>query len=318
MNYDIACVIVTFNRKELLKRCLDAVISQTYKPKTVYITDNASTDGTMNSVKEWGYYNSIREGISFKYILNSKNEGGAGGFYLGMKTANEDTMYDALWIMDDDGAPEKDCLKHLVIHLSTNEYIAPVVLSDEDKESCSFTDTHESYSKFVEKAEYDIIKGKASPFNGILLSNKLLKKVGYPKKDMFIWGDENNFQTRCIIAGFPPITDVKAIHYHPVDRLVRFKYHGVNVSPIMQDWKLYCYVRNRIYNGIYVSPHKMNNKILIFLATIYMCLYSIWVMFCIAIYYKKELKQSKSSVIFKAGFSGMVCYFGGLDEYMKK
>ena len=86
----------------------------------------------------------------------------------------------------------------------------------------------------------------------------------------------------------------------------------------MQDWKLYCYVRNRIYNGIYVSPKKLKNKILIILATIYMCFYSIWVVFCIAAYYKKELKQCKSSVIFKAGFSGMVSYFGGLDEYMKK
>lgn len=318
MNYNIACIIVTYNRKALLRRCLDAVTSQTFKPKRVYITDNASTDGTINSVKEWGYYNCTRSGIDFKYVLNSKNEGGAGGFYLGMKTANEDDNYDALWIMDDDGEPDKNCLKYLAVHLVTNDYIAPVVLSDEDNDSCSFTDTHESYSEFIKKADNDIIKGKASPFNGILLSNKLVTKVGYPKKDMFIWGDENNFHTRCIINGFSPITDVRAIHYHPIDRQIRFKYYGVNVSPIMQDWKLYCYVRNRIYNGIYVSPKKLKNKIFVLFATIYMFFYSFKVMFCITRYYNRELKQCKTSVIFKAGLSGMVCYFGGLDKYMKK
>ena len=269
MNYNIACVIVTFNRKALLKRCIDAVASQTFKPKTVYITDNASTDGTMDSVKKWGYYNCIREDIEYKYILNSKNEGGAGGFHLGMKLANKDYKYDAIWLMDDDGEPEKKCLEYLALRLITNDYIAPIVLSDEDKESCSFTDKHEPYNIFIKNAENGIIKGKASPFNGILLSKKLLAKVGYPKKDMFIWGDENNYQIRCINGGFPPITDIKAIHYHPIDKQIRFKYHGVVVSPIMQDWKLYCYVRNRIYNGIYVSPQKYKYKILILFATIY-------------------------------------------------
>ena len=48
----IACVIVTYNRKQLLKRCLDAVVAQIFKPSVVYITDNASTDGTIDSVKE--------------------------------------------------------------------------------------------------------------------------------------------------------------------------------------------------------------------------------------------------------------------------
>ena len=35
----IAGVIVTYNRKDLLKRCLDAVASQTFKPHTVFITE---------------------------------------------------------------------------------------------------------------------------------------------------------------------------------------------------------------------------------------------------------------------------------------
>lgn len=97
----VACVIVTYNRKVYLKRCLEAVERQIFQPQTVYIVDNASTDGTIDSVKEWGFYNCKRNGIVYKYVLNNKNEGGAGGFHLGMKTAFEFAYYDGfgLWMM---------------------------------------------------------------------------------------------------------------------------------------------------------------------------------------------------------------------------
>lgn len=63
MDYKIACIIVTYNRKELLKKCLNAVICQTFKPHTVYIIDNASSDGTMDAIKEWGFYDCKKMGF---------------------------------------------------------------------------------------------------------------------------------------------------------------------------------------------------------------------------------------------------------------
>lgn len=55
--YKICAVVVTFNRKELLINCLNAINEQTYKPHTVIIVDNASTDGTKDLVKQNGYCN---------------------------------------------------------------------------------------------------------------------------------------------------------------------------------------------------------------------------------------------------------------------
>ena len=247
----IACVIVTYNRKQLLKRCLDAVASQTYKPAIVYITDNASTDGTIDSVKDWGYYECVKESIQFKYILNSKNEGGAGGFYLGMKTAYEDNSYDGIWVMDDDGEPEKNCLKELVKFIGKYDYIAPIVLSDENHLSCSFDFPEENIDTIQTrmKVHDGIIDDWASPFNGILFSRKLISIIGFPKKEMFIWGDENNYHQRCIMHSFRPITVVSAIHYHPKDRQLKYATRNnkmINVP--IEDWKLYCYIRNRTYN----------------------------------------------------------------------
>lgn len=105
-NAKICAVVVTFNRKELLINCLDAIRRQTYKPHTVLIVDNASTDGTQALVAEKGYFNMVVDGIKFEYLLLPNNQGGAGGFYHGMKTAYEsDEHFDAVWVMDDDGVP---------------------------------------------------------------------------------------------------------------------------------------------------------------------------------------------------------------------
>lgn len=303
----IACVIVTYNRKQLLKRCLDAVETQSYKPVTVYITDNASTDGTIESVKQWGYYNCVKSDIVFKYILNGKNEGGAGGFYLGMKTAFEDDYYDGIWVMDDDGEPATNCLQKLVDYLDEYNYIAPIVLSDEDHKSCSFTLNHEDLDSFSQQmnAHDGIIDNWASPFNGILYSNKLIQAVGFPKKEMFIWGDEANYHHRAIKKGFKPYTILQAIHYHPLNRQEYDIYLGAGiVTNITSDWKLYCYLRNLIYNQIRVE--------MVFPKNIYCALRT--AISNIVYYYKRGFGFS---ITLSAVVAGVFGYFGGLNKYFR-
>lgn len=303
-SYKIACVVVTFNRKAFLKRCLDGICAQTFKPVVVYITDNASTDGTQDALKEWGYYKCVNNGIEFRYILNSSNEGSSGGQYLGIKTAHENGGYDGIWVMDDDGIPEKDSLAELVKYLVKYDYIAPIVLSDEDHRSCSFAVNNEDIETFIKQKnpQNGIIENWASPFNGILYSSRLVDKVGYPKREMFIWGDEANYHARCINAGFIPYTIIKAIHYHPLNRVECVTSLGLPISISNQDWKLYCCIRNFVYNELRVKtkfPRNVYHVIRIYLS------YS-W-------YFKK-----KQSLIIDAVFCGIVGSFSGLSKYMKK
>lgn len=309
-NAKIACIIVTYNRKTLLKRCLEAVNAQTYKPTCVYITDNASTDGTIDSVQEWGFYNCCKNEIEYKYILNKKNEGGAGGFYLGMKTAFEENKFDALWVMDDDGQPDRNCLETLIPYLKTKDYIAPIVLSDEDHETCSFIPEC-TYAEICNKADHNgVIENWASPFNGILFSSHFIKQIGFPKKEMFIWGDERNYHLRSIAKGIIPVTIINAIHYHPIDRQ-SFATVGKEgkVLRVNNNWKLYCYLRNIVYNSF-----RHDNSISLFrhflreTNTIFKYMY----------YYTcKEHKYKAPLIILDAYFSGMIGYFGGLNKYLK-
>lgn len=308
MENKIACVIVTYNRKQLLRRCLNAVESQHLKPSVVYIIDNASTDGTLNAVQEWGFFDCFRGGINYKYIKNKKNEGGAGGFYLGMKTVYESHEYVAVWCMDDDGAPDPSCLERLLPYLENYGYISPLVLSDEDHNSMAFTEKHEAYDVFLAHMEVEngIIHNYSMPFNGVLYSMELLQQVGYPKKEMFIWGDELNYKYRAYRKGFTDITVTDAIHYHPFNKITYGDYKSLRFVDIDSDWKLYCYLRNNWYNRIYVVKGFS-------VISMYQCLKEA----CLYLEFYREVKgQSKFCLIADAFFSAVIGRFWGLKHYI--
>lgn len=243
----IAAIVVTYNRKELLAYCLEAIGAQTYKPYAVYVVDNASTDGTDEWIR-FNEYDGLKSGIDFRYIHLPENIGGSGGFYSGLKTAYESVdHFDAFWLMDDDGIPDSRQLEHLVEHSTEFDYLSPLVLSKEDPSKLSFGDV--SRSEMESYAEDGIIVGAANPFNGVLFSRKVVDVIGYPVREMFMWGDEINYGLRSIKAGFKPAMVINAIHMHPKDRQIRMKALSRMIVVPEQDWKLYMYVRNAMYNS---------------------------------------------------------------------
>ena len=54
MNKKVGIVVVTYNRKQLLLKCLDSLINQKLKPDAIYIVDNNSTDNTYNEANKAG------------------------------------------------------------------------------------------------------------------------------------------------------------------------------------------------------------------------------------------------------------------------
>jgi len=46
----ISIIIVNYNRKELLRKCLDSVRGQGFKDVEVIVVDNASNDGSVEMI----------------------------------------------------------------------------------------------------------------------------------------------------------------------------------------------------------------------------------------------------------------------------
>lgn len=208
----ILCVVVTYNRLANLKICLAALSAQSYKDFDILVVNNGSTDGTQQYLQKMGQ----------KYIvITQDNVGGAGGFYAGMKYMLEN-RYDYLWMMDDDGIPDKYQLEQLVKYKDISWYLNALVLDKDDNQKLAFPlqNTELSLQQII-KDSHKITKF-VHPFNGTFLYVELIKKIGLIKKEMFIWGDEKEYTLRAIkIANVVPTTITSAIHYHPKEKGVK-------------------------------------------------------------------------------------------------
>lgn len=235
MNQTIGACIVTNNRRDLLVRCLMAILQQEYLPDGIIIVDNMSTDSTFEEIttrmfsclrlqyeNESGFVyegetHVVKQSISVVYIRKKVNDGGSGGFYVAMKEAF-DRGYDWLWLMDDDGLPDKKELKELYsksveYHL---RYANALVLDIKDPAYFSFGISKGRHVYTVEEAKKEpIIEDVANPFNGTFISREVIEKIGFIKKEMFIWGDEVEYFLRTKRKGFKVATVSSAVHLHP-------------------------------------------------------------------------------------------------------
>lgn len=249
----ISTVIVTFNRKQMLKKCVLAVCNQTYSVSEILIIDNCSSDGTdicvASLIKKWG------SKIKIHYYRMSENLGGAGGFEFGISKAfNQEA--DFIWLMDDDGEPALNCLKELLMHARSDLLVGPLVVSSENDALLAFPVrskdrlvNFESVNRFktcFPQLAQDIL----FPFNGTLLPRKVVKNIGLPRGCYFIWGDEIEYCLRSKKAGYELVTITSAIFYHPKKANIGTKMMGglLTYNYSTEHIKNYCIVRNSIRN----------------------------------------------------------------------
>jgi len=244
----IAAVVVTRNRLALLQECVGAIRQQTRTPDEIIVIDNGSDDDTADWLAQQTDATAVRQ----------ENLGSAGGFHSGIKTAYEHG-HDWIWCMDDDGLPSPTCLEQLVkLDRSDLLFRAPLVLDRADRETLAFelgldADGNPLTTKAgaLAVANDGVIPDVACPFNGILLHRDLIAKIGLPKAEMFLWGDEVEYALRSRRAGSPPATCVQAIHFHPRDRMkVRnflFCGRSLGVNFTGQPFRDYLIVRNQAY-----------------------------------------------------------------------
>ena len=207
---NIAAVVVTFNRLNLLKKCIDGIRNQSYKYFDVIIVNNGSSDGT----EEW--LNS-QKGI---FLINQENKGGAGGFYTGMKAAYN-AGYEWVWLMDDDGVPGKSQLQMLVegCHKHNVKFANALVCNKDKPEELAFELYDEGkLIKNVSEATMKETIDSINPFNGTIIHRDVIQKIGFVKREMFIWGDETEYNQRARINGFKRVTITSAIHNHPANK----------------------------------------------------------------------------------------------------
>lgn len=198
----IAAVVVTYNRKELLKKCIQHILEQSVNSLDIVVIDNGSTDGTEKDIHD--IYATNEQVI---YINTKENLGGAGGFSFGIKWAAK-KGYDYLWIMDDDTIPEKNALEELLN--------ADKVLNGEygflssyakwiDGTVCIMNVPRISNNWRVnidDEFNYSLMQVESASFVSMFVKTEVVKKIGLPIKEFFIWADDVEY-TRRISKQYP-------------------------------------------------------------------------------------------------------------------
>lgn len=232
----VSCVITTFNRLELLKKCIKSVQEQTYEISTIIIINNNSTDGTKNYLEKYKNYNN--------FIIKNMDEnlGGAGGFSHGVRTFIEETSDDLVWIMDDDTIPSKTALEKLVNadYLLRGNY--GFLCSNVQWVDGTPINLPELSKDWAVNANMGIIKVDTATFVSFLVKRSNIIKYGLPIKDLFILGDDIEYSLRL---------STKYNSYYITDSIVLHETPKINVSLVNDSdnriGRYYYYYRNRNY-----------------------------------------------------------------------
>ncbi|MCG3813608.1 glycosyltransferase [Photobacterium damselae] len=240
----VVAIVVTYNRCDLLKKVISSLVEQTYNIDHIIIVDNDSSDSTSDLVQQiLDKYNFI------SYFNTGDNLGGAGGFNKGFILA-EKFDYDYLWLMDDDFVPDKNCLDELIkdspegiiqpIRFNLNDTCAEISPVDYNlrRVFCKNPKTKTVVDVYNNRKLLDKINIAGVPFEGPLISKNVVKRVGYPNPDFFIFNDDLDYSIRARKAGFPIVCSFKA-------RAKRLLVN--NQSSDLSGWKGYFMLRNHFY-----------------------------------------------------------------------
>lgn len=220
----VCAVVVSYNRKDLLIECLEALLKQTRPIEGIYVIDNASTDGTPGLLKERRYITEIppdnlrepwekefevenltdKNKVRIYYVRMDKNTGGAGGFYEGVKRGYE-RGYDWLWLMDDDAEPKVDALEKLLPYTNGKYMVLsnlkigidgiPQYIHRGWKDICNINGRVIRVIKQDDICK-ETIEIDHSSFVGFMISRDAINIVGFPNRDFFVHYDDVEYSFR--------------------------------------------------------------------------------------------------------------------------
>lgn len=260
----IASVIVTFNRLEKLKLTVQKTLDE--EINYLIIVNNASTDET----KKW--LDSLLD-YRLRIIHLKTNIGGAGGFYVGFKEATDSTDADWLVCYDDDAYPQKDSIK-LFKSITLPKEVGSVAAAVYSPDHQIVNMNRPGINPFwhLNKIIFFLFRGRktihiqnnmyhtqqyyeidASSFVGYFVQTDIVRLVGLPRKELFIYADDVLYTLQVRKAGFRHYFMPMIKFTHDCSTVIL---DNKTISPL---WKVYYIYRNnlelyRFMAGIFFYP----------------------------------------------------------------
>ena len=231
---NIAAVVVTYNRLELLKKVINGLRNQTHKIDKIFVVNNSSTDGTL----EW-----LAEQKDLE-VITQGNVGSSGGQYTGSRAAFN-AGFEWIWQMDDDVVADEKCLENLLKFADKDFVVVPKRIKDDgkvfynDTKVMNMTNPFKSiWTSIVQEEDFtgDTILAEGITLEGPLFHRSIFERVGFVEKKIFILADDTEYALRLKKIGVKTAIVNDAIFYRQL--------------PVADDhefnWKTYYLIRNLI------------------------------------------------------------------------
>lgn len=238
----ISVIIVNWNGKKWLKKCLDSLASQSYKNFEVIFVDNASSDDSVEFIKTnypW-----------VKIAQNDKNDGFAKGNNIGFKNAKGDYVV----LLNNDTWVENNFLEEFIKAFREIKSLGCaqskiVSMNEPGKlDSCGSFWTSSSFLYhygYGKDSSLDIYNQSMPIFSAkgasMMIDRRVIEKIGLFDDDFWSYYEETDFCHRVWLAGYECWYYPKAICYHAQG--------GTSA----------------IFDNSYIQFHNFKNKLLSFL-----------------------------------------------------
>ncbi len=208
----VSILIVTWNRREALRRSIESAFAQSHPAIEVVVVDNASSDGSAEEVR--------REFPQANLVVSDRNLGCPSGRNLGFRHCHGEFIY----CLDDDGWLKPDAVEQAVRRAKSDPRLA-VVMSriHETTAGGVVRQLPEHRNEPVYQASFC---GGCS-----LIRRAAIEQVGAFPEDFFRQAEEEDLAIRLLDAGWFCFLEPQSIMFHapsPVGRNSKaFLYYGL-------------------------------------------------------------------------------------------
>lgn len=204
MNTLVSIVVAVYNAENCLARCLDSLLSQTYKDIEIICVNDASTDNSQTIINEY-----VKKDNRVRTIIHEKNMNAGGAMNDGIKAARGEYVC----IVDNDDWLDNKCIEVL---LEASDY------GKIDIVSCDwyrfFADNHKVAISNLSETNDKIDNVHYSLKNGWRLLGALIRKALFVENDLFFPESvfyEDNAIAICILCYAESIRPVhQALYYY--------------------------------------------------------------------------------------------------------
>lgn len=269
---DIGIYICNFNGKDWVIGCVESLKNQTLQEFDIYMVDNASTDGSVDTI-------SAKYGDVVQILQNKENIGGAGGFDRGIRHGIE-KEYKYIVLLDNDITLDPDALKNMFDYMETHKntgIVGSKVMIMDMPEYIQDFGCKLDFEKFKEYPQYQFCKENEVPDSwecdyvptcAVMIRTSVVMECGSMPVDNFIYYDDIELSYRMKLHGYKVVALGNAKVYHKGG----FRKVETNTFP------KYYFMRNRLhFFSKYVAEDQVEKFTDILLKEIYAQLFGFYI-----------------------------------------